>query len=195
MKTRKIEMQLRNPREARPIRIVADAAISTRGVHGGRLLPLVLLDTSERPDVAELIRAHEALGPGDHLVQWGQIDGHVGTVALFLKFIRPVELFMALEFDVVRQGILVEQTLTGQGIYIARAESNDDRWKKNPNRPSVIVEVGDTGFRTKWDDIFQEALVKDFRSRGFGRSDARRAARSAINELQKIGSLRMRDVK
>jgi hypothetical protein len=194
MKAKRVEMQLRDPRQGRPVRIVADAAITTRGVHGGRLLPLVLLDASERPEIAELIRVHRTLGPGDHTVQWGQIEGHEGTVALFLNFIRPMELFMALEFEVVRQGILVEQTLIGQGIYLACADGEDDRWVRNPERPSIIVEVGDTGFRNEWDELFRKALVRDFRSKGLSRSDARRAARSAIDELRKFAGLRMRDV-
>jgi hypothetical protein len=41
---------------------------------------------------------------------------------------------------VVRQGILVEQALTGQGMYLARAENADDLLKKNIARSKVIVE-------------------------------------------------------
>jgi hypothetical protein len=194
MKTRRTEIQLRNAREARPVAIVADAAVSTRGLQGGRLLPVLLLDTSDRPDVAEFIRVHESLGPGDHKVQWGQVEGHEGTVALFLTFIRPVELFMVLEFNIVQQGILVEQALTGQGLYLAQAEHADDRLVKNLDRPKVIVGVPDTGFRKTWDDLFYKYLAKDFREKGLGGSDSRRAARSAIEELRKLGSLRMRDI-
>ncbi|MDE3110271.1 MAG: hypothetical protein KGL02_10055, partial [Acidobacteriota bacterium] len=55
-----------------------------------------------------------------------------------------------------------------------------------------IVEIGTT-FREYWDGIFLRYLAKDFRKSGLNRSDARRAARSAIEELRKIGSIRMRD--
>jgi hypothetical protein len=193
MKAKKVEIQLHHPREARPVRIVADAAVSVSGLHGGRLLPVLLLDTSDRPDIAALIRVHESLGPGDVKVQWGQIEGHEGTVALFLAFVRPMELFMVLEFDIVRQGILVEQALTGQGMYLTRAEGADDLLTKNIDRTKVIVEIGDTGFRKTWDDLFYKHLAKDFRKGGLSRSDSRRAARSAIGELRKVGSMRLRD--
>jgi hypothetical protein len=195
MTVRKIEVSLRHPREARPVPIVADAAVSTRGVHGGKMLPVLLLDTSNRPDVAEFIRVHESLGPGDVEFNWGKIEGHEGTVALFLRFIRPIELFLVLEFDIVRQGILVDQALTGQGIYLTRAERPDDRLKNNINRPKVIVEVGDTGFRQIWDELLRKHLVKHFREEGLGRYESRRAARSLLQELRKIGSLRMRDIR
>jgi hypothetical protein len=194
MKAKTVSMPLRDRRERYPVRIVADAAVSTRGLHGGRLLPLVLLDTADRPDVAELIRIHEYHAPGDVRTQWGQLDGHEGTVALFLSFIRPMELFVILEFDIVKQGILVEQSLIGEGIIIAKAEANDDRWIKNPNRVQVIVEVGDTGFRATWDKLFNEHLRKHFRAEGLSRSESRRAATSLIDELRKFATMKMRDV-
>lgn len=187
------EIQLRHPREGKPVRIVADGAISTVGLHGGRLIPVLLLDTSDRPDVAELIRVHESLGPGDVKVQWGRLKDREGTVALFLNFVRPVEVFMVLEFDIPRQGILVEQALTSKGIYIAQAEDGQDRLSKNFDRTNVIVEIGDTGFRKTWDGLFYKHVVKEFRSKGLNRSDSRHAARMAIEEFRKFGSFKMRD--
>ena len=196
MKPKTIEVQLHHEREASPVRIVADAAISTRGRHGGRLLPLLLLDTTDRPDIVEFIRAHQSLGPGDVKVQWGKVEenGHEGTVALFLTFIRPIELFMLLEFNIAKQGFLVEQILMGQGLYLARAEGEDDRFKKNPDRRKVIVEVPDTGFRGTWDAQFHKHVAEDFRNRGLSRSQSRQAARSVIDEWRKLGSLKMHDI-
>jgi hypothetical protein len=48
--------------------------------------------------------------------QWGQVDGHDGTAALFLKFIRPMELFMVLEFDIAKKGFMVDQILTASTL-------------------------------------------------------------------------------
>lgn len=194
MKARKTEIKV-HPREARPVRIVGDAALSTRGLHGGRLLPLLLLDTSDRPDISEFIRIHSKTSElGDVKTQWCQIQGHDRTAVLLLTFIRPVELFMILEFDIVRQGILVAQALAGQGMYLAIAEHEADRLKENIDRPKVLIDVPDTGFGKTWDDLFYKHLAEDFRGRGLSRSDSRRAARSAIEELRKFGSLRMRDI-
>jgi hypothetical protein len=191
MKAKKTEIYV-HPHEVRPVRIVADAAVGTRGRHGGRLLPLLLLDTADRPDIAEFIRVHETLGPGDVKVQWGkfEVKGHEGTVALFLTAIRPLESFMVLEFNIARQGFLVEQTLIGQGVYLAQAEGEDDRLVKNLSRPKVLVEVPDMGFRDTWDDTFHKHLARHFRSRRLSRFESRQAARSAIEEWRKIGSFR-----
>jgi hypothetical protein len=193
MKAKTIEIRV-HPHESRPVRIVADAIASTRGRQGGRMLPVLLLDTSQRPDLAEYIRVHRSFEPGDVNTQWGQVAGHEGTVALFLTFIRTMELFVVLEFETARQGILVEQTLRGRGLYLAQAESEDDRLMMNPDRLTVIVEVPDTGFDKTWNDLFHKYLAWDFREKEMSRSESRRAARSAIEELRKFGSLRMRDI-
>src|SRR5947208_7934941 len=150
MKAKKTEVIVRDPRERHPVRIVSDALVSTRGTYGGRMLLVLLLDTSDRPDIEELIRLHQSRGPGDVNTHWGQVDRHEGTVALFLKFIRPIELFMVLEFDIAKHGFMVDQILIGQGLYICKADGDDDRLMKNPDRPKVIVEVPDTGFAEPW---------------------------------------------
>jgi hypothetical protein len=62
MKAKTIEIRV-HPHESRPVRIVADAIASTRGRQGGRMLPVLLLDTSQRPDLAEYIRYTDHSNP------------------------------------------------------------------------------------------------------------------------------------
>ena len=52
-----------------PVPILADAAIATEKIGNGKLIPVLILDTSERPDVAELIRIHAHLPQGDVISQ------------------------------------------------------------------------------------------------------------------------------
>lgn len=194
MKIQKAEIKPRNAYEKSPLKIIADAVIAIRGLGGGRLIPLVILDTSDRPDVEEFIRVHQtATKPGDVKVQWGQIEGHDSTVGLFLTFIRPSEVFMVLEFDIVKQGILVDQVLVGKGLYIQAGRAGD-RFAKDPNRPKVLLEVGDLGFEKLWGKMFYKHVEKHFREHGLSRSEARGAARSAISQMREFGSFRMGDM-
>jgi hypothetical protein len=193
MKPKKTEIRLL-PHERKPARIISDAAVSTRGVFGGRLVPLLILDTSNRPDIEELIRVHQtSLQPGDVKTQWAELDGHEGFIALILKFVRPVEVNIIIEFNIPTQGVIVEQVLLGRGLYI-RSGRDGDRFFKNADHPKVLLEVPDTGFRDSWDSLFHKHMVKSFRAKGLSRSDAKRAARSVIEEWQKFASFRMRDV-
>src|SRR6266536_2220208 len=51
--------------------IVADGAMAGPVAEGANI-PLVILDTSKRPDIAEAIRVHAYLPPGDVASSWGE---------------------------------------------------------------------------------------------------------------------------
>lgn len=185
-------IELSHEREKDALRIVADGAIAHPGVAEGRLIPLVILDTSRRPDLEEYIRVHQYVGAGDVKCQWGQLIGHDDTVALVLSFLRPAELVGIVEFDLQRnQGVLVEQVLGTKALYI-QAGREGDRLKHDVNLPKVILEVPDTGFgKTAWERIYFRYTTAKLRERGLNRVDAKRAAKEAIAELRKLGTLRM----
>ena len=54
-------IELRHEREKDALRIVAEGAIAHPGVAEGRLIPLVIVDSSSRPDLEEYIRIHSTL--------------------------------------------------------------------------------------------------------------------------------------
>src|ERR1700730_420478 len=73
-------IELSHEREKDALRIVADGAIAHSGVGEGRLIPLVILDTSSRPDLEEYIRVHQYAGAGDVKCQWGQLCSAVTRI-------------------------------------------------------------------------------------------------------------------
>jgi hypothetical protein len=185
-------IELSHEREKDALRIVADGAIAHPGVGEGRLIPLVILDTSSRPDLEECIRVHQYVGAGDVKCQWGQLIGHDNTVALVLSFSRPAELVVIVEFDLERHhGVLVEQVLGTKALYI-QAGREGDRLKHDVNLSKVILEVPDTGFRGMfWDKIYSRYTAAKMRERGLSRADANRAAKESIKEQRKLGTVRV----
>ena len=170
--------------------IVADGAIGTGGIGDGRIIPLVILDTSQRSDIDAAIEAQASVHQGDVKVQWGQLPGHDHTVALYLTLQRPAEACVIVEFDLTKnQGVLVENILASRGLYI-QAGRPGDRLKHDVNRPKLLAEVPDTGFRPAWDRLYFDYTVKAFRARGLPRPAAKQAARAAIREIRKIVSIR-----
>ena len=123
LKPRRVKFPIHNLREAHPLRIVGDAAIATKNLDEGRLVPLVILDTTDRPDIDELIRVHQHLPVGDIDCGWGELEGSKGMVALMLIFNRPSEITAILEFDIVNQGVIVDQILAARGLYIQLLET------------------------------------------------------------------------
>jgi hypothetical protein len=182
---------LDHPREALPVRITGDGALSTGGVADGRMLPVLILDADARPDIREFTKMHRHGGPGDVKVQWGQLPDYEDTVMLILSFLRPVELKVIVAFELHRHhGSLVEQILAMHGLYI-QAGTEGDRLKNTMDQPRVLVEVPDTGFRRTWDKLYFQFTVKKLRAAGLDRRQAKVGAREAIEQLRNFGQFRM----
>jgi hypothetical protein len=174
-----------------PVPIVADAAIATGIIGDGRLIPLIILDTSERHDLEELIRVHQYVRPGDVLSQWATIEDGSGRIGLLLAFEKPMAMRALIVFEMTKYGGLIDQIIRTKGLYVQAGKSGD-RLIHDTERPKLILEIPDTGFSRIWDDLFYRSVVKGMRESGLSRSEAKDAARLYIIEWRKFGDLRMR---
>jgi hypothetical protein len=187
-------MAKRRRKDTLPIKdlvpIVADGAIAGQVVEGVSI-PLVILDTTKRPDIAEVIRVHKYLPPGDVAFRWGGIKGRPDDVLLVLDFERPIEARAALRFSIADQGILVEAALTAKGIYL-QAGKPGDRLKHDLDRPKMFVELPETGFRPKWDELFLTRTTAVIRTEyGLPQREAESQARKFIEQLRSLTAFRM----
>jgi hypothetical protein len=190
MKLRKETIKLRGPHEAMPVAIVADAMIATVGVGDGRQIPVLIVDTASRPDVEDFFRVHQYIPTGDHTVRWAHLEGRKGKISLVLTFIRPSELTIILEFDIVRQGGLVDHIIQARGFYLQRGQEGD-RLSTTLDHPRIIVEIGDLEFHN-WDDLLLKHLIAHNRASGLGRQAAKQAAKQLIEEWRKLIALRIK---
>lgn len=178
--------------EAEPLRMVSNAGVATSAVADGRLLPVLILDTSERPDIDELVRVHEHHYPGDVSVQWCELAGKKGRLYLFLEFLRPIETKALIEFKVEGPETgLVDLVVRARGFYLQPGRSGD-RLVNTPENPRILVEVPETGFGQIWEEMYLKHLAAEARRRGIPRADAKRAARQFLAEWRKFGGLRVR---
>lgn len=192
MTLKRIQIEVRDKREMNPVPIVSDAAMMTRGIADGRLLPLIILDTSERSDIEDMIRAHEHFGPGDVQSYWAApslFDRK--RVRLVLKVTKPSLCVIVLEFEIVRQGVIVEQIIQSQGIYI-QAGRPGDRLRTTFDHPRILAEVPSREFQPEWDRMLRKALVKDYRRRGLSRGAAKDATDGFLAEWRDLTSRRMK---
>ena len=178
-----------SPEEARAIPIVADAAIATQAIGHGRLVPLIILDTSNRPDMDEVVNAQQHVLNGEVTVQWGELRKRQDHFALILCFQPPIERTAIIEFNISRQGSLVEQIFQAGAIYLQSGKVGD-RLKHDLDRPKMLVDLGETGAKKFWDKIYFADLVKKMRRRGLKKSEARVRAQEYLKVLREIGSIR-----
>jgi hypothetical protein len=174
-----------------PVPIVADGAIATVVLGEGRLIPLLILDTSKRPDIEDMVKSHEKLPPGDVNCQWGHILRLESTISLILQFQRPSDVLIIVNFNVTNQGILIEQILKAKALYLQPGRPSD-RLSKTMDKPKILVEVPDLGFQEEWKKIWHKAVVKMFKKKGLRRREANLAADTVINKMQAIHDFRIR---
>ena len=184
-------IDLHHPREKNALKIVGDGAIAHPMIGEGRLIPVVILDTTDRPDLEEHIRLHQYISPGDVTVQWGQVIGHEDTISLILSLSRPSEMIAIIEFDLERNhGVLIEQVLASKALYIQHGREGD-RLKYTMEVPKVILEVLDTGFRDTWDQIHTRYVTAKLKSEGLNRATAKREAKRLIEEIRSFSAMRV----
>ncbi|WP_299040295.1 hypothetical protein [uncultured Pseudokineococcus sp.] len=173
------------PRVVLPV--VADGALMSALVAGGRLVPVVMVDMSSHPEVEELVRVHRFLGQGDCLSAWGKIDG---GVALRLTFQRPIELEVAIAFQVPARAGLVDQVVNIQAFFLQHGELGD-HMTNTLHYPRLLIETPKTGFEKVWEPMVQKLLEHRYRSMGLSRREARSAAQELLIKWRRFSGVRM----
>jgi hypothetical protein len=167
-----------------PVPIVSDAAIATDAVGDGRFIPVVILDTADRPDIAELIELQDKVPPGDVISAWGSIiGGPKDHLALFLHFQRPMEISAAINFDLSRQGSVVELALRAHAIYL-QAGKPGDRLSATFDTTRMVAELGGVMPPTHWNELWVGAIKNRLRAEGFNNGRAKKVAAQFVQDMR-----------
>jgi hypothetical protein len=178
--------------EARPLPIVADAAIAAEVFADGRLVPVLIVDTSERPDIDQLVRAHEFVAPGDVDTTWMRRPGkdRLSSVSLLLEFKRPVSCNVILEFSLPDMIPIVDLIVGARALYIQPGRPGD-RLATTIRSPKIIADVPSDDFSPAWDEILPRCLEREFRRRGLLKREARKAAAEHIRTGRQLRYARL----
>lgn len=169
--------------------IISDAGIAGP-VADGRLVPALIVDTGARPEVAEMIRVHEHLPPGDVASQWASVAESDDLVALVLKFERPVALEVTLLFSIERQALVIDSVLNAGALYLQAGQAGD-RLSTRLDAPRILIEIPDMGFGPHWDILLRKRMTNVMATRlGVSRRKARPAAEKFIREMRRLRGLR-----
>ena len=191
-KLRHLEIRLRSEREKKPVPIVADAAIATAALGHGKLIPLVILDTTARPDIEEFVRIHSFLSPGDVTVSWVRYPYGKRNLSLLIQAQRPSEVTFFIAFDLDSSHcVIVEQIIKSRALYVQPGRIGD-RLVSTLDHSRILVEVGDLSFDETWDQLLHASTVRQFRSGGMSKAQAKDAATKLIAEWRTtFGDMRL----
>jgi hypothetical protein len=176
--------------ESSIVPVISDGAIATHEIGEGRMVPVLVVDCSEKVELRDLIYAHEYSPPGDVTVTWGTPKWSKNTVLLLLEFSKPSKLEVLLKFDLKKQGGVVDGILHANALYLQPSESGL-KVVDGLDKGKIIVEIPDTGFLSKWEALYTSNLVKLFKKKGLSRRQAKGAAEQHKSMLREIWSKRM----
>ncbi len=175
-----------------PVQVVGNAAMATGAIAGGQLVPLLIVDVADRPELQELFRLHDHLREGEADTVWGSRSSRASTVILVITFRKPIEVEMAIEIVPEVHGGLVDGILQSRAVYLQSGQAGD-RLINAPDAKRILVSVTTTGFGDMWVENRDSALMREFRSKGLSKSQARVAVQEMNNRWSEILALRMSD--
>lgn len=161
------------------------------GVREGGWVPIVLVDTADRPAVAELLRVHEHFEEGDVSISWGRPVGTKDAIYLRIRCARPLETVVALKFPMPHLATSVESILRARCFYLQHGPTG--KLSNHLDEPKLLVDIPDTGFGGEWEKIYHSATAKMARASGASFLESRKAADLAITEMREFLNLRLPD--
>lgn len=170
--------EFHNRAEAVPVPIVSDGALRIPGTAGGKMIPMIILDTSKRPDIEEYLRIHHQVGSGDVMSRWGKPRLGKG-IHLLLTTLRPVELNILIKFDPFQNTHLINMIVKAEALYLQDGRPGH-RVRDFAHAPKLLVSIPDQGFRSTWEHEHHANVVRKFRRAGLSRKEARMAAAKHI---------------
>lgn len=175
------------------IKIVADGAFATASIADGRLIPVLILDTSSRPDIEDLIKAHRDFSPGDAKSMWSQNIKGTEKVWLVISFERPSACRAILEFNIVKDGGTVDQIINSEALYLQSGKEGQ-RLSTTLGKEGVriLVEVPSSHFKPEWNERLYNTLVSEGRRKSLSKALAKEYASGVIEDWRQVTGLRMK---
>ena len=170
--------------------IVSDASITSSHIANGKSVPLIILDTTNHPDIEQAILFHEGVEYGHVSTIWGKsIDNK--TITLTFSFNDPVRIQFLVAFDTQKQGGLIDLIINSQLLYIQPGKPKD-RFSATMNNPRLMIEVPSTHFADEWRKIFNKIMTAYFREKGFSKKNASTAVDNLYKEWGMIRNFRLK---
>lgn len=171
--------------------IVANGSIAGQ-VRDGVNLPVLVVDASTMPAIAQAIRVAQYEPDGDVRVTWGTAR-KTDAPLLHVEMLRPVPVEFVIAFEMSEQAILIDAILEAKAFYL-KAGRIGDTFKSTFAAPAIIVDVHPSDFNATWPSRYIRILMDEFRRRGTPLREARSAAEAAYAQIRTMTTLRVPQV-
>jgi len=180
-------------------KVVADGGLSVPVIGEGRFLPSVMIDIKENVEVAELLKLHENTPPGDTVLQWSlpaTIFSKAKCVILNLTFLKPMKMTFGIEFSISERHAVIDGIIHSRGFHLQVGKIGDKTStifldeSKQKTHGCILIEVPNTGFDGKWNELLQNYLKHKYRKMGASRNKASNMANEQIQKMRELWHIR-----
>jgi len=183
----------KRPYEGWPVPIIGHAA-ATMPEAMGAMTPVLIIDTTNRPDIDEYVRIHEHSGAGDVKTQWGRRPDNNSIYQLILEVIRPVDLMIYFEFSFPEQMSAIDHIVLSKKLCLQPGRPGDRLSTTFENSRRVIMEIPETGFGQTWNKRLHKYFERHFRREGMKREKCVSEAAQFIAVRRMLFNYRMSDL-
>ena len=184
-----VQVPVRDTAEALPVPIIADGAIATVHWGEGRTIPVLIIDTSTRPDVENFIGSQhrtQIVGDAESMWSFNKRPRGLPRPLLLLNFTKPTQCLLIIEFEIPRQGVLVDQILWSHGLYLQPGRPGE-RLSATLENPRLIIEVPPNEiFRGEFESVYKKAIFRHFRREGMSRTHAKKGVDSYLRKQRDV---------
>jgi len=171
--------------------MVSNASVASENAGDGRNIALVIVDTTNRPDIEALVNNHNYYGQGEVATQWARFGRNKNMIGLHLEFIKPSKCNVLLNFDITKSGALVDLIISSQALYIQPGKPGD-RLSNTLGADKIMIEVPSSNFREEWEAIYLTQMTKYFKNKQrVSRRKAEKMAESFIDKMKILDEIRM----
>ena len=170
--------------------LVGDGAVASFGVGDGRMIPVLIVDCTNKAELLDIIHAHSESHTGDVVTSWGWPRWRSDRVYLIIKFTKPSELEVGIIFNLKEHSAVVQGILQVNAIYLQPSESGMNV-ADGLMEPKIIVEIPDTDFLPRWNKIYRKHLIKDYKKDGLSNRQAKEASSLHMERMRKYWNRRL----
>lgn len=171
--------------------VVASASVAIANFANGRNLPVVFVEPDANNKIDNLLAAHQKIDSGDCFSQWG-VNDDGKTVSLIITFNNPIEEKILLMFDIVKFGIVVDQILFYECMYLMTGNKKS-KLSTSLNKDKILLEIPKNSFEEEWNKVYKNTFAKHLqKTHKLSKKDAYEVFDKLRNEANTIQKIRIK---
>ncbi|WP_426785254.1 hypothetical protein ACP3TB_16995 [Rahnella variigena] len=171
--------------------MIADGAIAHNATADGRLIPVIILNTIGDDSLLDLIKLQKDSYSGDVTSIWALKRFSKKFATLVLIFHNPVELKLAISFEISKHPQLIDGIIQSRAVYLQPGKPGD-KLSHNINAPKILVEIPARTTFDEWDNLLMKTILKRLKQQGINKKELKKSALELISIWRDIWGQRVR---